>query len=295
MNELAAFFSQDSFPKIYKGYRLSIYDVKVESESKKGTEVRFSVANTGRLPLIFSEKSPAPLELVVELDTPSLPPRLRGREELLVLEFLNKKVNLAPGKFKSDFVVKVPFEKKGRPQKKPKKETPKADPPKTEIADKTEKPSKNGEKLPKNPDTRNPKSEIPSRLPDLTIDSAWVVKRGKKTVTVALIIKNKGEATARLGGKSPKKSEDNLAVNVYFSSTKKLSRGAMLADGIFIDERAGNGLLLPTERFAIEMEVPLDAQTKFTSFLILELDPFQTIEESDKTNNTRAVLSEKIQ
>jgi hypothetical protein len=311
-NELASFFSSDSVPKnekIYRGYRLSLIHFRVENVSKKAISVRCDAVNTGRLPLDFSDKKIAPFDLVIEMDTTEWPISLNNYQDLIEMAVAKAKINLTPGKIQKDLFLKLTLPEKTNPT------STKMEPKMVDKVDKTDKTAvqtvvlpdkstkidikkttKTAESAPypiEKPAVLEKKvgeSTLKEALPDLIVDSIWVVKMTKKYVQMAFIVKNVGEGTARLGGVSNKKDDDNLALNVYFSSSKKLSRGAMLADGIFISEKtAENGLLLPTERFYAEMKVPLENKTRFTQMIIFELDPFQTVTESNKTNNTKSI------
>jgi hypothetical protein len=112
-------------------------------------------------------------------------------------------------------------------------------------------------------------------------------------MSLQFLIRNAGNAAARLLGASDK-IEDNLGVNVYFNSSPKLTRGAIFAEGIFIREGVEtlDGVLLPGQALQGEIKINLANRTKFTPNLIFELDPFQTVQECDRTNNTRAILVE---
>lgn len=338
-NGLATFFVADSLPKMYKGYRLSLANFTIEKESKKATTIRCIVANTGRLPVIFSEKSPAPIELVVELDSADLPPKLVGQMAEIEAVLLRQKINLAPGKFRQDLELEILIPELVAARKKSEKlAAKKAKPVQKEAEPMAEKPAQEVESNPelvenqpvsplkteksatkpaekkqeKQPATTSQKEEkqplVSSSKPaektaepetfsaskkcgDLVFDTIFLLKKSKKTATLAFRIRNIGSGTANIGGDSPKKQTDNLAVNVYFSGAKKLTRGAILADGIFIGtDPKGNSLLLPGEKFEAEIQIPLENQTRFMPMVIFELDPFQTVGECDKTNNTRALL-----
>ena len=290
-NELAVHFWADSLPnpgRPYLGYRISLVNFKVENDSKKAVSVKCDAVNTGRLPLIFSEKIPYPLELVVELDTTDWPVTLAGQERGIENAILTQKINLAPGKIRTDISLKI--NKSDKP--------PSIIPNKTADIPSETKSVKNAPPVFANRGNqmgetgKNPTDfDVKEACPDLVLDTVYLIKLSKKTATFGFVVHNIGIGTAKLGGENLKKSNDNLAVNVYFSGTKKLSRGAMLADGIFIGtDKTTNGLLLPTEKFYAEIKISLENRTRFTPNVIFELDPFQTISECNKTNNTKSLL-----
>ncbi len=290
-NGLAVPFFGDSFPdieKTYRGYRISLVNFKVENDGKKSISIKCDAVNTGRLPLIFSEKTPYPTELIVEMDSTDWPQVLFGQEAGIEKAILTQKINLAPGKVRVDISLKINKLEEVLVEKtapKPEKPAPKnAGPEPPKMTDKKEKPVEI--------ETQNATDfEINEACPDLILDTVYLVKSSKKSITLGFVVKNIGIGTAKLGGESSKKNNDNLAINVYFSGTKKLSRGAMLADGIFIGaDPATNGLLMPTEKFYAEIKIGLENKTRFTPIVIFELDPFQTIIECNKTNNTKSLL-----
>lgn len=287
-NELAvSFYARDSFPnteKTYKGYRLSLVNFRVENDSKKSVSIKCDAVNTGRLPLIFSEKTPYPIELIVEIDSTDWPTSLIGQENAINRAILTQKINLAPGKFRTDILLKLNKEEPVSIKKNEQVLTKTTENTPSPIVPKQAKPD---EIEPRNATDFEEKEACP----DLILDTVYLVKLTKKTATLAFVVKNIGIGTARLAGENLKKDNDNLALNVYFSGTKKLSRGAMLADGIFIGtDPSTNGLLLPTEKFYAEIKISLENKTRFTPNVIFELDPFQTIDECNKTNNTKSLL-----
>jgi hypothetical protein len=128
------------------------------------------------------------------------------------------------------------------------------------------------------------------RCVDLVFDTVYCIKQTSKMMLLHFVLRNVGDATAKLLGATDSKS-DNLAVNVYFASGTKLTRGSLLADGIFFkNKELENGLLMPGKRVWGEIEINLKERTKFNPNLIFELDPFQGIIECDKTNNTKPLL-----
>jgi hypothetical protein len=125
---------------------------------------------------------------------------------------------------------------------------------------------------------------------DLVFDSVYVVKQKKNTLLLHFILVNNGNAPASLLGQT-KEKEDNLAVNVYMTSGLKLTRGSFLLDGIFFkDKETEAGLLLPGKRLEGEIEVSTENRTRFTPNLVFELDPFQTVQECNRTNNTKGLI-----
>jgi len=129
--------------------------------------------------------------------------------------------------------------------------------------------------------------------PDLVFDTVFITQYTDKKMTLDYVVRNRGSQSARLLGDSPSR-EDNLAINVYFSGSLRLTRGAVLGDGIFVREgrETLDGVLLPGQQLQGSLVVNLKDRTSFSPNLILELDPFQTVRECDKANNTWGVKVE---
>lgn len=241
---------------IYKGSRITLFDVKILQQNKNSIRLKCRAANTGRLPVRLDGKKPPPAAaLLVELDTFSVPTMLQGRENLIAKAMRRQKLHLAPGAIRENIYLKIPLRKR-----------------------KDATPGKPGGKL----------------CADLVLDTAYVAEYTDKTMLLHFVIRNAGTISANLLGKSDKNVEDNVAVNVYFVSGTKLSRGAIYADGLFI--RKGietlDGTLQAGQALRGTLEISLKNRTRFSPNMVFELDPFQRVEECDRTNNTRAVVVE---
>lgn len=237
---------------VYKGFRISLFDVSIKKRKDDQISLKLSVANTGRLPVSLGKKNePAPENLVIELDTVNLPLVLQGREILLSEAMRKEKFSLQPGEILRDFSLEIDWE------------------------------------MPDTPIVSSPSGQV---CPDLTLDTVYVAEFSEKTMLLRFMVRNAGNAAANLLGESDK-AEDNLALNVYFNSGTKLTRGAILAGGIFIQKgrETLDGLLLPGQVLAGEMEISLANRTRFTSSLVFELDPFQTVNDCNRANNTKGI------
>jgi hypothetical protein len=215
-------------------------------------------------------------------------------------------------------VKEAPKPKKTETVKQKTPEKPISDPSSEIIAD-SEKPKKSSEKSKNKPDKTKEASKQPKELPDtavkipkevpetekvatapdnvgnqkcadLVFDTVYVVKQKKNSMLLHFVLKNKGNATASLLGQTNEKG-DNIAVNVYMTSGLKLTRGSFLLDGIFFkDKETEAGLLLPGKLLEGEIEVNTENRTRFTPNLVFELDPFQTVQECNRTNNTKGLI-----
>ena len=244
---------------IYKGLRISLFDVSIKKQKPESISLKLSVVNTGRLPVAYGKKNELPPEnLVIELDTVNLPLVLQGRESLLSEAIRKEKITLQPGEILRDMSLEV----------------------KLKVPDTT---------------TSLPAGDLPAGqiCPDLVFDTAYIVQYTEETMLLRFVVRNAGNATAYLLGKTDN-SEDNLAVNVYFTPGTKLTRSAILADGVFIQRgrETLDGLLLPGQMLQGDIEINLTGRTKFAPNLVFELDPFQTAGDCNRGNNTMGMVVE---
>lgn len=243
---------------IYKGLRISLFDFSIKKLKSESVTLQLAVANTGRLPVAFGKRNQsAPEQLVIELDTVNLPVILHGREGLVTDAVRNGKFELAPGEMASDVSVEINLD--------------------TSEAERPE-----------------PTSTQPDGIcPDLVFDTAYITQYKDNSIVLRFLIRNAGNTSARLLGIS-NADDDNLAVNVYFVSGTKLTRGAILADGVFIrkGQETLDGVLQPGQILEGDLTISLANRSRFTPNLIFELDPFQTVNDCDRTNNTKSLMIE---
>jgi hypothetical protein len=244
---------------IYKGLRISLFDVSIKKQKSESISLKLSVVNTGRLPVSFGKKNEAPPEnLVVEFDTVNLPFVIQGRESLLAEAVRKEKISLQPGEMLRDMSLEI----------------------KLKAPDTTSLP------LPGGPQT----GQI---CADLVLDTVQIIQYTDNAMLLHFIVRNAGNTTAFLLGNTDN-PDDNLAVNVYFTSGTKLTRGAILADGMFIQKgrETLDGLLLPGQMLEGEIEISLTNRSKFAPNLVFELDPFQSVSDCNRSNNTKSVVVE---
>jgi hypothetical protein len=238
---------------IYKGLRISLFAFETTKQAPKTITLRCSVANSGRYAVAYGKNGalPHPM-LVVELDSQAVPALLRGRERLLCEAVKREKISLSPGAVRTKLELKINLQ-----------------PPPADTAA-------------SQPLLQNPGDGCP----DLVFDTVFVSRYTDKMMTVQYVLRNQGNQAANLLGAN-KSRDDNMAVNVYFSGGLRLTRGAILADGEFVREgrETLDGLLLPGQQLHGSVEVSLKNRTRFSPNLIVELDPFQTVQECDRANN----------
>lgn len=125
---------------------------------------------------------------------------------------------------------------------------------------------------------------------DFVIDSVFIKEKTKKEVILRFLITNKSDKAAFLLGETPA-IEDNISVKSYFSLLPKMTNGAIFARGMYTDKEAKsvNGALQPSQKMWLEIEIPLKLKTKFTPYIVLEINGTNTIEECYMDNNFIAV------
>ncbi len=122
---------------------------------------------------------------------------------------------------------------------------------------------------------------------DLTVDTVIVIKEvAKKWLTIEYTITNRGKSPADLYGKAGD-DNDNLALRAFLATSPKLSRGSIPIGGTFINSGLEGGLLYPNQSYTNKIKLDIRKITRFTPYVILHADPFNTLNECDKTNNKK--------
>ena len=133
---------------------------------------------------------------------------------------------------------------------------------------------------------------VPAALPlpssgtcaDLHIDTAYIVKYTDMEIILQYILSNKGNAPLEVAGNT-----FQLAMNIYFISGAKLTRGAIPAGNavVMLGRETLSGWLFAGQKLGGTAYIDLKNRTKFASNLLLELAPPSNLTECDRTNNTR--------
>ncbi len=127
---------------------------------------------------------------------------------------------------------------------------------------------------------------------DLVFDTIIVIKITEKYIELEFSIRNKGTRPAPIFG-ATNSVADNVAVHFFFSGTQRLTRGAIMADGIYLTEGLKNtkGLLYPQTNYIVRHKLSLEKKNQFSGVIILQLDAFDVIpNECDETNNVKAIV-----
>jgi hypothetical protein len=243
---------------LYKGLRVSVFNFQALRQDGAVLSLRCTPANTGRYAVHFSPKNKRQYAatLRIELDSVGVPEALAGYEAAFREALLDTRLQLEPGQVHEQITLKINLSA-----------------PKTPAA---------------------PVVVNSANCPDLCFDTAFVVRENAKNIVLRCVIRNRGAAAAPLAGRKAART-DNVALNFYFVGGDRLTRGAILAEGVFLRPKRAGGedLLLPEETIESEFEVPLENHTRFSPNLALELDPFLAVSECDRTNNVKIIYLSK--
>jgi hypothetical protein len=132
---------------------------------------------------------------------------------------------------------------------------------------------------------------IPTRnCANFQIDSVWIIKQKTKTATIGFSIQNTGNQAVKLWGETPE-AEDNLAIKTFLCSFDHYTKSAFFLRGLYIQDEANaiGGILEPMQRITAQMEVNLKNKTKFTPYILLEINALHNIEECETNDNFKAI------
>lgn len=291
----------------YIGYRLAVTNIAV-TPSKDGSYLNldYTGINTGRKDLLFEKTSAPPPSLVVTFDGTLRQHGLVSfakeiRDEII----LRSNFYVSAGKITK--IQRIKLKVSSNTLDVPKQET---------IADNLENPRFQQIDNSKEPPTIKapPIDDFENSLisssskslaqkydenacSDLLFESIKVVKKSKNKVTLEYTIINNGEGPATLIT-NRKKENSNMALQAYMSSKDRVTKSSFSFDGDFIGKGLDktNGKLYPGERYTNTIKLNIQKMTKFTPYVILELDPYLSVRECDKKNNKLGVkVGEGIQ
>jgi hypothetical protein len=244
----------------YAGYRLQITDITILQRKKTSVKVRYNLINSGKRAVLL-EGTPERIE--ISFDESLEKNGLQGIQNQLIATVQQKTLYLEPGEMKRNLTGSFPL-----------------------AADVAPVPIKSHETDPANA----PESVSITYCPDLVIDKIEILKQTPKILVVQYTLANVGKGPAALYGKL-NDDEDNVYIKAFFSSTEKLSRGAIPVGGDFVTTGVANvsGLLLPNQKYVNIVTFDISEQTpKFTPYMIMEVDAYQKIWECDEKNNIKS-------
>jgi len=135
-------------------------------------------------------------------------------------------------------------------------------------------------------DSKRSKFLNPDDCPDLMIKDIEIIKVNKYMIAIEYTVKNQGTGTAEMHG-AKSSTDDNMFLKAYLSATPKFSRSAKTIGETAVKKEMGNkeGTLAKSREFKGKMYMNVRGRTAMTPYLILTLDPYQTVRECNERNN----------
>lgn len=137
--------------------------------------------------------------------------------------------------------------------------------------------------------TKRGKFLNPDDCPDLMIKDIKVIKENKFHIAIEYTVKNQGTGTAELHGQKDRKgkNQSNMIMKAYLSATPKFTRSATAIGEVEVRKEMDNkdGTLPRSREFTGKMYMNVRGRTNMTPYLILTLDPYQTVRECNERNN----------
>ncbi len=291
---------QDSIPSLqkmseYSGNRLAMSRMKIVKTKGNTLKIKYNLVNTGRNNITMQGKS-APKNLVVNFDETLETSGLAAHAVAIREQLLREDISIKTGQVQMNNQLKIKIRKeeadhqlvhKGKEKSKNKTSKSKDSP-----EDKHKSKSKDKPVFTDAVGKTNDNKYLDENFcPDLVLTELKVLKKSKKWITLEYTIQNQGKGPAAMLG--DKKSDlDNVAIKVYIAGSPKISRGSLVLGGEYLTKgfKDRKGLIPPQESYTAAIKLDFRKKTRFTPFVIVELDSFQNIKECDETNNTKEVL-----
>ncbi len=132
-----------------------------------------------------------------------------------------------------------------------------------------------------------------TKCPDLVIRNMKHIKTKNKKATLRFEVENIGKGPALIYKKDDK-ADQPLGVRAYISGSEKITKGAINIGGFFLEGglEDTDGMLLPNNKFEMEVELDIRKKTRYMPMIILSLDAFLKLQECDRTNNSQHIILE---
>jgi len=280
----------------YDGKRLYIGPVSTNSTR---SELKFAISNTGRRDIRLGGGFD---DIVINLD-PSFN-QIGSQAEIrkIVTQMIGKKKLIAAGTVLTGQVMDLgsaPVASRTMPEEKPstrssassdRKKPSRPEAEKIDMGNGTtvlETPEKEGA-------AKRSKFLDPDDCPDLVIKDIEIIKVNKYMIAIEYTIKNQGTGTASMHG-SKNSTDDNMFLKAYISATPKFSRSATTIGETPVRKEMENkdGTLESRREFKGKMYMNVRGRTNLTPYLILTLDPYQTVRECNERNNRSYIKIEE--
>jgi len=292
----------------YIGYRIALVDMSSKL-TKKGDKIKinFTAINTGRKDLLFGKNIAAPPNLVFAFDKSIYHDQLNEYQEEIRAAIKTSDFFVAAGKISKKLSIKVP--KKSIPvllEPTPVLATVEIEKQAVEKIEKSLVENTEATPVEKTEETFTTKEikeeDIKRTLPsdksmvdedacsDLVFENVRIIKKSKNKVTLEYTIINTGKGPATLINHR-KQEHKNMALQAYMSSKDQLTKSSFSFDGDFIQKglNDSNGKLYPGKKYTGTIKLNINKMTKFTPYIILELDPYLAVFECDKRNNKQGI------
>jgi|GEM_PF-5789648 len=297
----------------YDGKRIYIGPM---STNASRSEIHYNICNTGRQDIRLGGDFS---DVLIKLD-PSFN-QLGNQTEVkaIVEQIMAKRESIKAGKMLTNQVLRLGSQPMAS-------KTPKKEPAKPSVTTKPSTASKSSTSTSKNKSSKSKKKssrpepkeidmgngtvvlETPKRedgkergkfldendCPDLVIKDIKVIKENKFHIAIEYTVKNQGTGTAALHNDKKGKDKNNMFMKAYLSSTPKFSRSAKTIGEVEVRKEMENkdGTLPRTREFTGRMYMNVRGRTNLTPYLILTLDPYQTVRECNERNNRSYVKIE---
>lgn len=267
----------------YHGHRLQVYSIQVMKEGKDFYQIRFNIANTGRKDLDISQKKPLPF-LTLDYDHTLFENKLGSYRENIRRVMTTSDVKLKVGKVTERYLIRF---SKLLPE-----DTIRNPFPATIITENAVNRRKDSKTVIEEKPVKMVAEIIKEEAQcfDFQIDTVKIIDRNAKWLTLEYTLVNASEAPAPMLGMT-KDEKDNLAIRAFISGAPKMSKGALVFGGTFVEnmEKGAEGKIPPGKRFSATFRLDMRDKSRYMNYLILSLDPFQTVQECDERNNIYVV------
>ncbi|NNE30047.1 MAG: hypothetical protein HKN16_10435 [Saprospiraceae bacterium] len=259
-------------PIPYQGYRVYISNLKVNNALASEGSVHLTLVNTGRESFSFS---PELREKMIIRIAESSKMEYEDLDQSSFLDALfSSGINLTAGQIVSGEKIVLGKSSIGVTN------------PETDLsAESWDKDITEAAPTVKAPEVKT-EAEADAGCSDLVLESIQVSKQTKANITLQYSIKNVGGKEVSFGMGN---DQVGLALQGHLSSSESLSRGALPLGGQYIKPNNKEEVIQPGSSFSGEMKFPILKLTKFTPYLIMQVDPYQTVSECDETNNVNHI------
>ena len=284
----------------YIGYRVHITKIQTLKKTDDEVKIRFIAINTGRETVNLGKEDETTEKAQILFDKSLESNSLSAYEDQIIAAVFAKNMPLYAGQIKLNqelnFTPSETFTARG-PEKGSKPKAVKKEPPvekeqpqeniegvKEEIKTEIENtPEETTEKIDLEPTTSEE-----ALCADLILENVKMVKKGVWAATIEFTVTNKGEGSATLRG-NDKGDLDDVGIRLMGSTSSRMTKSAIPLGGHTLSDKKVKKVLGPNESYTGTMKVDITNLSKYTPFIIMELDANDHITECDEGNNRSSV------